>query len=60
MKVIYEFRRKLCTSSNLQKVKVFSCLHSDKKKSLAVVHLNPNPITLTLEGCSLRGNKITH
>lgn len=30
------------------------------KKSLAVVHLNPNPITLTLEGCSLRGNKMTH
>lgn len=30
------------------------------KKSLVVVHLNPNPITLTLEGCTLRGNKITH
>lgn len=30
------------------------------KKLFAAVHLKPNPTTLRLEGCCLRGNKMTH
>lgn len=30
------------------------------KKLLAAVHLKPIPVTLPLEGCSLRENKMTH